>query len=445
MKHLLACCLLLPCLLAGAAEMPIALVADPAGDDVGDGALVYPQRSEFQPGDLDLVSLRISRDERVFRFEATFRNAVRNPSEVATEGGGEALSSFARRGFFAFNLDLYFDQDRVPGRGNVFTLPGRQAGIDPAVAWEKAVVLTPRPELMRTQLISTLSEADPAVDRAQATALVDRQVFFVTDVRVRGRSVSFTVPASYLAAEVPPSQWALVAFVTGAKLTIEADLLAFGGGPRNPLERLALGAMQPEPGRPRDTFGTSAARPPLPIVDLLGADAEAQKVQLRAGGLLTGTALGPPPPAAAGQRGAPARSLLPGAAAMTQAPQVPAPPAPQTATSAPPAPPAPPAPTAAIAPVPAATVVPVVPAAPAVPAMPAAATAAPAGAAVGAAAGAAVAAPAASAPPAAAARPAPAAAASAAERLRVLKDLLDRKLIDEAEYRRIRERILGEL
>ena len=91
------------------------------------------------------------------RFEAVMRNPVRDPSGVRSDSlGSEDLALFARRGFYAFNLDIYVDTDRVAGSGNTITLPGRGARIDAASAWEKAVLLTPRPELMRRQLRDAL-------------------------------------------------------------------------------------------------------------------------------------------------------------------------------------------------------------------------------------------------------------------------------------------------
>jgi hypothetical protein len=35
-----------------------------AGDDFGAGKLIYPQRNDFQVGDLDLLQLQISRDSQ---------------------------------------------------------------------------------------------------------------------------------------------------------------------------------------------------------------------------------------------------------------------------------------------------------------------------------------------------------------------------------------------
>jgi hypothetical protein len=402
---------------ASAAPRTVATIADPAGDDDGDGLVVYPQRNDFQPGDLDLLSLAIVRDDGRYRFEATFRNPVRDPATVRGDVGAESLGDFARRGFYAFNVDVYIDLDRVKGSGNTFTLPGRKAQIDAANAWERAAVLTPRPELMRQQLIETLLEAEADASRAAVAARIDAMVHFATDVRVRGRTIAFSVPAAFFAAGRPDTDWSVVAFVTGAKTSIEADLqLVAGSG--SALDRLVLGAMQPAPGRPRDTFGYRGERVTTPIVDLLAPAGGAQAAHLARGVPLVGVTWSATAAAIEGNA-TPVASLV-GARAAAAATPV-----------SPPASPAPATPAA-----------PVVPAAPvAAPAAPAPAAAAQSPAAV---------APAPSQPPAGVQEPtasAPRAPArgSIAERLQALKDLYDRKLIEETEYKQQRQRILNEL
>ena len=65
---------------------------------------------------------------------------------------GTQLTDVARFGFYNLNLDIYIDTDRVPGSGGVTMLPGRLAEIDPATAWEKAIILTPRPHDAQAEL-----------------------------------------------------------------------------------------------------------------------------------------------------------------------------------------------------------------------------------------------------------------------------------------------------
>jgi hypothetical protein len=260
--------LIFPVLTAWAAERQVVVLDDPAKDDHGNGTLVYPQREDFQPGDLDLLSLRIVRTDDAYRFEATFRNPIRNPAFVAGDVGPESLSYFARRGFYAFNLDIYIDQDRVQGSGNTYTLPGRHMTIDESHAWEKAVILTPRPELMREQLIDAVAASEETRDPDEVAKRIGRSIFFPTEIRVRQRTVSFVVPDAFLIGGRPDKDWSITAFVTGAKTSIKADLDLFPS-PGTALERLSLGVLQPKSGRPRDTFGYSGVATPGPVVDLL--------------------------------------------------------------------------------------------------------------------------------------------------------------------------------
>lgn len=278
-----------PALAIAAGDAVVATLEDPAGDDHGAGTLVYPQSAAFERGDLDLTLLRIVRAGGAYRFEATFRNPVRDPAAVAGAAGPEPLAYFARRGFYAFNVDLYLDLDRVPGSGNTWTLPGRGgARIGEAHAWDRAVILTPRPEFMREQLIDALAH-DEDIATGDAARRIDGLLLFATDIRVRGRTVSFGAPAAFLAGGQPDSGWSVTALVTGATVAAAAaDLAAPGDEPR--LERLALGAMQPRPGQPRDTVGHAGRAAPLPVIDLLAPAPLQQRDLLAAGTPLPGVA-----------------------------------------------------------------------------------------------------------------------------------------------------------
>jgi C-terminal binding-module, SLH-like, of glucodextranase len=282
---LLFIALILPLLSVWAGPLPLVTISDPPGDDYGAGTLVYPQRADFKTGDLDLLQLKISRDDEGFWFEAMFKNPIRDPVNVPNSVGAESLADFARKGFYQFNLDVYIDTDRVKGSGNTFTLPGRQVKIDPGYAWEKAVILTPRPELMRQQLLAALIEQYPDRTKAETEASVDQAMFFPTRILVRGRSISFFVPAGFFAGS-DGTDWAVTALVTGAMTTIPADLSLFPST-KTPLERLQLGVMQPVAGRPKDTFGYRGATP-SPVVDMLASSAEQQVRQLTVKDDLTG-------------------------------------------------------------------------------------------------------------------------------------------------------------
>lgn len=268
---------------------PLVSINDPAGDDYGAGTLIYPKRADFQVGDLDLLQMQIRRDKEGFWFEAIFKNPIHDPGNIPNAVGGESLAEFARKGFYQFNIDIYVDTDRVKGSGNAFTLPGRQVRIDSDYAWEKAVILSPRPELMRQQLLGALSEQYPDRTTAELGESVDHSIFFPSRIRVRGKSIAFFVPASFFAGS-DGTDWAITALVTGALTTIPADFSLFPSS-KKPLERLPLGVMQPAAGHPKDTFGYSGSTP-SPVVDLLAPSTEQQVRQLAAKNDLTGVAWG---------------------------------------------------------------------------------------------------------------------------------------------------------
>lgn len=288
-RFLLFAAMMLSTLGAWAGQQTLVTLSDPPGDDYGAGTLVYPQRADFQAGDLDLLQLKISRDEDGFWFEAMFKNPIRDPEGVPNAVGAESLANFARKGFYQFNIDVYVDTDRVKGSGNTSTAPGRQVRIDPAYAWEKVVILTPRPELMRRQLLDALTEQFPDRSNAETEASVDQEMFFPTRIRVRGKSIAFFVPAGFFPGS-DATDWAVTALITGAITTIPADMSLFPST-KKPLERIQLGVMQPVPGYSKDTFGYSGAIP-SPVVDMLGSSAEQQVRQLAAKNGLAGVSWG---------------------------------------------------------------------------------------------------------------------------------------------------------
>jgi hypothetical protein len=495
----LAAALLLP-LAVLAQPAPLLTATDPEGDDVGDGSLVYPRSTAWVAGDLDLRSLRVFAEGKDLRFEASLRNPVRNPATVMSPGmGTQSLSAFARHGFYAFNLDIYIDADRAPGSGNTVTLPGRRAQLDPAHAWEKAVVLTPRPELMQRELIAALREISSAGE-AEVAATVQRSVFFPTQIRVQGRTVSFIVPGTFIDAAGLAGA-SVTAFVTAAPLAIDAGIKMSFGDTGAVRDRFALGVAQPDVGEPELTMGHRAApAPATAVIDLLSPNPNQQALQLAPGGRLTGLSrenrMGADPlplpaqaataPAAATSdswfsRALQSMSAAFGGSAATPAPAAAAAPAGtqsvQSLMSPPPAPPVSPvSPTpttpAAVAPPTAAPVAPAAPAAPAAapkveaaaappPAPRPAPTPAPAATPAAGIAGVAPAAAAATAVPAPASKPAVAAPAAAVptpqrsrdaaffeeqeNRLRTLKRLRDGGLISEQEYQAKRREVLDQL
>jgi C-terminal binding-module, SLH-like, of glucodextranase len=263
-------------------EPPLFTLADARGDDHGDGDLRYPLRDDMVPGSLDLLMLVAYREENGTRFEATFARPIARPQAGRTvDIAGETQAQRARFGFYTFNLDLYVDTDRAQGSGRTETLPGRYLTLAPDSAWEKAIVLTPRPfdardilrGLWRKEAIAerqgqqgSLGEAaqrevEAAVERELAT-----RVFFPTQVRVTGATVEFFVPDDFFGG-APRPEWGYALAVTGASLENKVNIGAFFGKDR-PQEMMVLPIA---PGDSKERFGGGRLGDPnqAPVVDLL--------------------------------------------------------------------------------------------------------------------------------------------------------------------------------
>lgn len=273
-----------------AAPPPLFTLADPAGDDAGDGTLVYPGRGELGPGDLDLVTFAARPAKDGTLFEATFARPIRVADRRPVDAAGVTLDRLARFGIYTFNLDLYVDRDRLPGSGRTAMLPGRRAEVDSATAWERAICLTPRPHEARAALArmrsraarDSLERTRPRVDREDLerseraiAAEIDSTVFFPTRITVSGRTVRFFVPSAFLGGPAQAT-WAYVVAVSGADLLQRVDLgvAVFAGRETEP----GLMILPVAPGRPEDRFGggreDDALQPPL--VDVLLAPGRSQ-------------------------------------------------------------------------------------------------------------------------------------------------------------------------
>ncbi|RKH40803.1 hypothetical protein D7X12_19850 [Corallococcus sicarius] len=269
---------------------------DPAGDDHGDGELVYPRRGDLGPGDLDVVAVAAFADDGATRFEVTFAHPISKPSRAqAVDIGGSTVADRARHGFYTFNVDLYVDTDRATGSGRTDTLPGRELTLTPDSAWEKAVVLTPRPYEARETLRKHWREAAlrayeqktgpiggkvEAELNAKAEAELSAQVFFPTLIQVSGRTVMFQVPDSFLG-ERARKDWGYGVAVTGASIDRRVSLGGVFGGVTEGGPKLM--AMPIAPGEPlNERFGGGRKGDPSqsPVVDLLVPPGDSQEAVL---------------------------------------------------------------------------------------------------------------------------------------------------------------------
>jgi len=165
-------------------------------------------------------------------FTVEMAQPVRSPTGRVTEIGQIPIERLARNGFYTFNVDIYIDTDRIVGLGQTVTIPGRGVTVDRSFAWEKAVILTPRPGVAATMLQLSfdntfeaelrarqgrVSKADLAELQGRSEARVRDLYYFPDKVRVNGRRIEFLVPTEFLGGTPAPS-WAYTAVVTGADL-----------------------------------------------------------------------------------------------------------------------------------------------------------------------------------------------------------------------------------
>ena len=276
----LACCLLVA---ATAGADPIFSLEDPKGDDHGAGTLMYPNRDDLKAGDLDLVQLSAEQRSDGVWFIAEMAQPIRSPVGRVTEIGQTPMERLARNGFYTFNLDIYIDTDRIAGSGQSGTVPGRGVAVDRLFAWEKCIVLTPRPDIARTMMQmyfdeefeaelrarqGRVSEDEVADLQAKSESRVEDLFFFPTRVRVSGRRIEFLVPEQFLGG-VPSKSWGYTVLVTGADLeqTGRLNLVGKASQPTMMTMSVARGLRWSQWGIRSDA---DEATPP--VVDVLAVD-----------------------------------------------------------------------------------------------------------------------------------------------------------------------------
>lgn len=277
---------------AGAVAQAEALfsVDDPKGDDHGSGVLIYPDRDDMEPGDLDLVRLSAEQRSDGVWFIVEMAQPVRSPKGHVTEIGQIPVDRLARNDFYTFNVDIYIDTDRIAGLGQTSTVPGRGVNVDRNFAWDKAVILTPRPGVAATMLQlafdsefevelrarqGRVSKAELAELQSRSEARVRDLYYFPDKVRVAGRRIEFLVPAEFLGGTPTPS-WAYTAIVTGA------DLEQTGRPGQLAPVKPTMMTMSVARGIRHSQFGirSDADEATPPVVDILASDPDVQSTVL---------------------------------------------------------------------------------------------------------------------------------------------------------------------
>jgi hypothetical protein len=179
------------------------VLEDPRGDGDGPGTYLMPRGRPFQRGAFDLVRVTLTPegDSVLIEVELAGRAPIARDARAAREARGD---------FLLLQVDLYVDTDRVPGSGHTRTFPGRRVLVDPADAWERAVVITDLPGRVATGL-------------QHADLELARSVLVTEPLRVAGRTVVARVPASAFGG-IPSPDWGYT--VVTASLTLSASLQA---------------------------------------------------------------------------------------------------------------------------------------------------------------------------------------------------------------------------
>jgi len=274
---------------AAAAE-PLFVLEDPKGDDHGSGVLIYPDRDDMERGDLDLVRFSAEQRSDGVWFIVEMAQPVRSPVGRVTELGQTPIDRLARNGFYTFNVDIYIDIDRIAGAGEKTAVPGRGVAVDRNFAWEKAIVLTPRPDIARTMLQMHYDEQFEAELRAEkgraskddlkdvegrSEKRVNDLYFFPNKVRINGRQIEFLVPTEFLGG-APGKSWAYTVLVTGA------DIEQTGRPGQLSPKRPAMLTMSVARGVRYSQWGIrgDADESTPPVVDLLAPDPDTQPAVL---------------------------------------------------------------------------------------------------------------------------------------------------------------------
>jgi hypothetical protein len=254
-------------------------INDPRGDDFGAGDLVYPNRQDMDQGSLDIERFEAEPKNSGTWFKVKLGRKIPDPKGQLTYVGKEPLEKLARYGFYTFNVDVYVDTDRISGSGRVDTLPGRNVSVASEDAWEKAIILTPRPEVARAYYAMHLErerekQIEAETGRIEKEALdsakreieqqLTRQFFFPRQISVRGREIRFFVPDSFLGGAAN-EDWGYSVFITGCEVEQLSKVVEVTPGEFN------LMVIPAARGRHRDRFGIINDADPnqAPVVDLL--------------------------------------------------------------------------------------------------------------------------------------------------------------------------------
>jgi hypothetical protein len=164
---------------AGCAHGTCIVLDDPAGDDNGPGSYRYPDNPAFGAGSFDLRKFSMTREEDYWVVSVTFAARVKRASVF--------VSRDDRRDLFMQTVDVYLRSAKTSpavGMKHFDSLPGRGVAFATGQAWNRALVLSPVPGLLREALDKTFPGA--------------RDVYVPRKVRISGHRLVARVPVSFM-------------------------------------------------------------------------------------------------------------------------------------------------------------------------------------------------------------------------------------------------------
>jgi len=106
---------------------------DPIGDDKGPGYYTYPTNPVYVAGGFDIVSFEVdTTPSDTVIFKITVNADLKQDWGMAAD-------------FDIQHFQIYIDTDRVPGSGNIASLPGVEILFSPEFAWDRVVIVSPQP------------------------------------------------------------------------------------------------------------------------------------------------------------------------------------------------------------------------------------------------------------------------------------------------------------
>ena len=270
LSFLIALLLFLP---VSAAEKVSFSVTDPIGDDHGPGYYVYPQNPVYSKGSFDLTGFKAESSNGIVKFEFSFKNAFMASGGLRSPNGS-VLEGEVSNAFYLQNIEVYIDEDHLPGSGEALLLPGRGASAAKESAWEKAILITPNPTLAEKEL------------KRIAPQMSDK-VIMPKDYKVEGNTVICEVQTKDIG-EITP-YWGYIVIVTPAD---------FGGSKKGPMGLSPLGKTNEEslllrpvkPGAGEWDFGGGDVSGLSPnIIDMIVPSGESQEKTLSGYNIITGS------------------------------------------------------------------------------------------------------------------------------------------------------------